>query len=825
MKKLLLILHFLIIALLGFPADAHALVTAISGAIIAAASFAAAGAAAAGTAIFGTSTIAMLGGAMVWGAAVYGALGTAFKFISGALTPDLPEIGTRSKTYDSPQPMLSVASGIPIAEGYGRCLVAGNVIRQNDQKDPEYIKLIVAHCKGEIDGMLGHFVNNSEFTRFRNPLHQYWQHNGAANQTAVTNLFSDAETCNYRGVALTEYKIKKSDEVQLVQNISVIGRLKKCLEIGQNSGGTESFTRNPAQILWDFRVKKKGNSTSDLDTNAFTALKTYCAAYPTEGESTELRPPIASDDLVAATSYYDINLKSKFALDKTAPLTGNHKARAWLSATGQTTNQRINIDFGVGFVIDGLIIENYHNSGILTNRGIKNFIIQGSNSAASFADTSYASFGWTDIKIGLTALEHTASDVADPETFSWVNTTEYRYIAIKISTNYGSTGGMGIRDLQFLGRTPRYTFDFNFDTKISINDAEKLIWKSFNGKVIRSQGKFKPVWDAAEEHNGAGGLQAKAVRHTFTMDNIVKGSFEFHRLDHPNTFMVNFVNAHNSFQKDMVVRKDARDIAQRGEIVYDETCWYVTERSTAKRRATLKYNKGRYPDYVCTLTGFPDSQDVEVFDRVQVTHSSPGWTLKDFIVTNKDEDQYGRSVFLLEAYLSGVYDDRGFEEQPTYQSLLPNPNLPSDHPEDVTVTFNAVGAGAYSTGSLTIAFTPPNDPYYSYSSMFISTDDITYYYAGDTDGGHDAYINGMGILYQVGNTVYIKLQNVNANGVKEIIPSVYDAIATIGGAIRLASWYLGQYDMWGGNAAIANAATKVVIGNLDGTPKIALGAS
>ena len=87
----------------------------------------------------------------------------------------------------------------------------------------------------------------------------------------------------------------------------------------------------------------------------------------------------------------------------------------------------------------------------------------------------------------------------------------------------------------------RYTFDYNFDTKITINDAKKIIWRSFFGKCIQSQGKIKPVWDGAQEHDGAGSLQTKAVVHAFDKDdNVVPGTFSWQRLEAPNVIIVNF---------------------------------------------------------------------------------------------------------------------------------------------------------------------------------------------------------------------------------------------------------------------------------------------
>jgi len=43
------------------------------------------------------------------------------------------------------------------------------------------------------------------------------------------------------------------------------------------------------------------------------------------------------------------------------------------------------------------------------------------------------------------------------------------------------------------------------------------------------------------------------------------------------------------------------------------------------------------------------------------------------------------------------------------------------------------------------------------------------------------------------------------------------------GTAQISNFYIGANDLWGGNAAIGNAATTIVLGNLDGTSKIALG--
>ena len=220
MKRFLTIILFFILLLIGLPAEAHAFVGTLIGAAVGAALYAIGGGLASiSVGVLGTTlfTVTSLLGFTALGAAA----GTALSFISSSLTPDVPEPGYSSNTYSSPQPVISVEKGTPIPEAYGRCRIAGNVIRQNDPDDGNWIKMIVAHSMGEADEMLGHYINGVEWTALNGSSHAYWEHAGAENQSGITNIFDDNETCDFRGLALTEYKFKKNDEIRQIQNINV----------------------------------------------------------------------------------------------------------------------------------------------------------------------------------------------------------------------------------------------------------------------------------------------------------------------------------------------------------------------------------------------------------------------------------------------------------------------------------------------------------------------------------------------------------------------------------------------------------------------------
>jgi len=146
------------------------------------------------------------------------------------------------------------------------------------------------------------------------------------------------------------------------------------------------------------------------------------------------------------------------------------------------------------------------------------------------------------------------------------------------------------------GTLPRYRFDYNFDTNISINDAKKLIWSSFNGRVIQSQGKLKPVWDSGQVADGSGGLTSKTVVHSFTEDNIVRGSFTWSQPEKYNIVRIHYLDGDDDFKQTSVEEKNEHDINVNGELLFEENCYWITDREIARRRARFKYNKFQYPE-------------------------------------------------------------------------------------------------------------------------------------------------------------------------------------------------------------------------------------
>ena len=883
-------------------------------------------------------------GAVVVGGLVGGAVGYGMEYLTDASIPEI----ANSSTYKGRTPVYTVEEGKEIAKCYGRCRIAGNVIRSNDPSE-ENIKVIIGHGQGPIDSLLAWRINNIEWDYLekvkwggdaavaaQGTIRMGWVGFidetftidtqtftwkttrsqtgevtlGTTCQEAIANiviavtadlatvtavtlgdwyvlitavtpgingnniLFTSAtqlmfmngggtlggttigtasityggsshfkntalgtdsqnpiqvndtdlftlNTCSYRGVAHTGLSLKKTSQISNLSSVLVEGLFTECEPIG---GGTKVFSRNPAVIMWDFYRDVENYEIADLDINAFKSLEALCDVYPTSGDGGPIRPPGPNNTTVKATSHYESRYAPFFSFDFNLALDGSHLNNQWLSEDGQKTNQRLNIDLGISVMLTKMVMINGHSSGSKLNQGIQNFVIQGSNNASDLNHTNYydGASGWTDIQTGLTATQYDCDDPYKNYTVS-NPATPYRYYSIKIATNYGRSY-MGIRDVCFWGRSPRYTFDFNFDTEININDAKKLIWSSFNGRVIRSQGKLKPVWDWSETANGSGGLTTKSSQYSFTMDNIVKDSFTWSPVERANKIVIEYLDSSEGFKKTSVTDKDDSDIDDRGEIILDTTTYYITQRDVAARRCRRKLYHEMYADYQCRLIGFPSSQKLEVYDLVTVTHTLPVWSAKKFIILDKTEDEQGRPAFLLEAYYAGVFDDVATPFPPSYFSGLDNP-LTAPSPSTDIVAVLAIPGDGFDYLAVIVSFTPPmEDAFYSHSEIYASRNDSGYYMVGTSSGGN-FIINGNGTIYEPDDTCYIKLVSVSEAGVKQVMPISADASVVISGQIKSSSFYAGLYDIWGGNEDISHADTKIVMGNLDGIPKIALGES
>lgn len=167
-------------------------------------------------------------------------------------------------------------------------------------------------------------------------------------------------------------------------------------------------------------------------------MASYTSQYPTQD----------ADHVKATTIYpgYTAQMGTNPALSLTGVWTNNQ----WVSGDGQAAQQRFHIDLGSEMIVRRIYYENSHNGGVSGGTGAKTFTFWGSNSAASFAELTYATdTGWTQLTIDDSTFDqHVAADQADPKYVLVTNTKEYRYYAVKIADNWGAGEYMGIRRIE-----------------------------------------------------------------------------------------------------------------------------------------------------------------------------------------------------------------------------------------------------------------------------------------------------------------------------------------------------------------------------------------
>jgi len=583
----------------------------------------------------GESVIGILGaviGAVIgyytggpWGAvkgAMWGyALGSgADMIVTGFPVSDTTSIDA-SATYSGPSPIDTIQEGIPIPRAYGRCQIAGNKIRMNDINTETNIKIILAHCMGEVSGVISYRVNDIAWASLTGT-HSYNFYSGTTSQF---------------------YDIRFAGDT-----------------LGDELMPSPSFTASSGVTAWapwsydavgdEYDIDGSQGGVATMQTNITTiSPNNFYRIYATIG------------------NYVAGNIR--FRMDG-----GN--ASGWYSG-----DKIISVDLVSGTTTTSIIIEaDTDYNGSLQYFSVKNSI--GRNSAyrgiaySAFTFSKENQIGWNPniTAVGdwllCTPIGEVVSGGSDKVfsrnpavvAYDWyINVEDYKYSEMDIGAFRGLEAYCNALDVE--SGTSRYTFDYVFDTDININDAKKLIWQSFNGACVQDQGKIKPVWESAKA----------TIQFAFDTRNIIRGSFTWSKPKVPNTFRVHYIDGDSEWEKTFVELKNDEDIKTRGTILHEENRWFINNKNTAKKRVQFIKEKSEATDFTCRLSSFSNAGALEIFDRVTVTHPLPGWNAKDFIVKGKTEDQLGRPTFLLEAFYAGIYHGEPAVEQSNYASTLPNP--------------------------------------------------------------------------------------------------------------------------------------------------------
>lgn len=146
---------------------------------------------------------------------------------------------------------------------------------------------------------------------------------------------------------------------------------------------------------------------------------------------TPVYPPAFSSSYFTASGAASTG-KPWYSANPASSLTGGAGGTSWFMSFSVSYMVKFIVDLNVNAAaISRVILDNYHSAGGSTGNGVKDIKLFGSNDY----NCKYATY---DDETNLTLLttftlaQHVAADVADPQTFDFVNTTTFQYYVFKI---------------------------------------------------------------------------------------------------------------------------------------------------------------------------------------------------------------------------------------------------------------------------------------------------------------------------------------------------------------------------------------------------------
>jgi hypothetical protein len=267
----------------------------------------------------------------------------------------------------------------------------------------------------------------------------------------------------------------------------------------------------------------------------------------------------------------------------------------------------------------------------------------------------------------------------------------------------------------------RYTCDGIVDVDDTPLAIVGKLLTSCRGWLIFTGGLYKLIIDKPET----------ATAFAFSEDNIT-GSWKIFAGSKKNTFnrlRVNFFNPARSWQADITSVESTALRALDNALILEKTIDlpFTANIDTARQLATIALNQSRQ-QIVCQFRAFVEGLRCEVGDVVPITHSTPGWTAKEFRIIRmalRNDDEV--EVTAIE-YDATVYDFGTISAV----DATPNTNLP-----DMTATaapvnlqaseelyYTATGKGVQVRANLTWQPSP---------DAFVTAYDVEYKLSTDTE--------------------------------------------------------------------------------------------
>lgn len=581
--------------------------------------------------------------AAVVGAAIGGAVMAAATLLS-------PK--QQSPTYTNDQAQSTASTIYPVPYVFGSVGVGGNII-QCTKANQTYRELVYGLGEGPLNNYRRARYNKKDFDAVGEsqtlPVTDFKQ--GLATEilpsvAVFPLLYHQGKPQAYRNTGTLWMRIRGKSFTQSGQNLLITLEGMQCWTLADTSA--RAFSRNPAVIAATYLKDCKRLDWSAIDVATFQLLEAYCDAYFSE------------------TAEISENLMGAGALTASNRRTMNNPVSHLLHDNGEryssnTTDVYVIYDFGE-----------------CCEKRVCRYQIKAESQHTEYRPSAWTFEGsndnsnWTvlDTRSGITWGTLTQDfDIASG------SIGRYRYYRWHFTA--GATDHYNIERVKmygFLGATcKRHVLDYAFDTFQADTDIEKIVGQAFHGKLIKSQGKWKPVW-----------MHAGSSVFSFTKANIEKESFSSGEDEIPNLVRITFRDRTRDFGQETIEVRDHADIEARGEIVYEERCDFLTDRESAMRRGQMLFEFKRLcPGYIKLKCGQYASK-LEEYDIVDVSHPRAIEDGKLYFVEEIKEDGRGCRSFTLREYNGSIFDGRlpGFQTHETD----PDSGAANDTPGAVVVS-------------------------------------------------------------------------------------------------------------------------------------------
>ena len=305
------------------------------------------------------------------------------------------------------------------------------------------------------------------------------------------------------------------------------------------------------------------------------------------------------------------------------------------------------------------------------------------------------------------------------DTFGWSNNPAWCIADILTHERYGLGDFIKVDDLDIESfkvaaadydtlvddgtgkQVKQFTLNYVADEGDSPSKTVQAMLAAARSYLIWTNGKFKLKLD---KHG--------PTVQSFTMDNIVKGSFSFSYMPHHaliNQVDMKFFNADKEFEKDFVLIETI-DAAAGTEVPRKRSgdLRGVTNWQQAYRLGKYVLLAGRFTAISVNVTVATDSLFADPGDIVEVSHDLTGWVKKPFrILEIREKDKFELQLTLLEHHES-IYNLEPIPNAPIAMSV-PTVNYGTPPLINNLSTFVSVTEGSPRLqANIEVGFTPPN---------------------------------------------------------------------------------------------------------------------